>query len=262
MKPYIFKLLFIFLVFCIPIVAKSQTDLIQNLNNKAQIYNGGLDFNLYTFIENQGQWDEKVLFMAKAKSMTVWITNEGVLFDQIRENKSKNNGKHTEVDVISKVNYQRHVVALNYVNSSVFKLNKKSLKQNSFNINYFLGNDNTKHVAHAKQYEELLFENIYQGIDIRYYFDQGELRYDFIVEPGADPNQIEFEIDGEDTVRVKDNELIIETSLQPIIQKDLLSYQENKKNKIVSEFEIDGKYLKFNISEYDKSKILIIDPLT
>ena len=33
------------------------------------------------FIENKGQWDEEVLFLAKIGGMNAWITKTGVVYD-------------------------------------------------------------------------------------------------------------------------------------------------------------------------------------
>ncbi|MGQ9863634.1 MAG: DUF7948 domain-containing protein [Bacteroidia bacterium] len=47
---------------------------------------------------------------------------------------------------------------------------------------------------------EVTLQNIYQGIDLRYYSDQGRLRFDYIVHPGADPSQITFTFHGTPSV--------------------------------------------------------------
>ncbi|MGQ9863909.1 MAG: DUF7948 domain-containing protein [Bacteroidia bacterium] len=35
-------------------------------------------------------------------------------------------------------------------------------------------------------YKEVVLKEVYEEIDVRYYFDGGRLRYDYIVHPGAD----------------------------------------------------------------------------
>jgi hypothetical protein len=64
----------------------------------------------------------------------------------------------------------------------------------------------------------IIIHNIYDGIDIHYYFDKEEdgsigFRYDFIVNPGADINQIKFKLEGADKYEINsDGELVLHTS--------------------------------------------------
>ena len=36
-------------------------------------------------------------------------------------------------------------------------------------------------------FQGVTYKNIYPGIDLRYYTDNGNLKYDLIIHPGADP---------------------------------------------------------------------------
>ena len=57
--------------------------------------------------------------------------------------------------------------------------------------NYFLGNDPSKWRTNVPTYAKVRYESVYPGVDLVYYGTQGgELEYDFIVAPGADPNAI------------------------------------------------------------------------
>ena len=46
-------------------------------------------------------------------------------------------------------------------------------------------------------YAKVKYEGVYPGIDLVYYGNQeGRLEYDFIVAPGADPDQIAVSVEG------------------------------------------------------------------
>ncbi|MEO7961733.1 MAG: hypothetical protein ABIR19_09305, partial [Ginsengibacter sp.] len=80
--------------------------------------------------------------------------------------------------------------------------------------NYFIGNDKSKWATDCRIYKGVTYKNMYEGIDVRYYTDGGgNLKYDFIVYPGADVNKIAMKYSGADKLSVKDKELIISTSL-------------------------------------------------
>src|SRR4051794_25804377 len=56
--------------------------------------------------------------------------------------------------------------------------------------NYFIGNDRSKWRTNVTQYARVRVAEVYRGIDVVYYGNEGRFEYDFIVNPGADPRQI------------------------------------------------------------------------
>jgi hypothetical protein len=226
--------------------------LTEQLNNKP-----------FTFMENKGQWPKEVLFMANTKSLRAWITKKAMVFEQFEESKNASNNPFE--DTLRNKEIKTHVTGLEFVNPKQVKVQKFNPIITKYN--FLIGNDESKHAKDVAAYENVKIENIYEGIDMKFYFDNGELRYDYIVKPNADPNQIELEIKGGDSFRIVNGELIIETSLNPVIKKELFAYQKDKfdntkKNKVNSEFTLTGNKLKFNIGNYDKSQELVIDPIT
>jgi hypothetical protein len=62
--------------------------------------------------------------------------------------------------------------------------------------NYFIGNDPKKWRTNVPTYARVKFRNVYPGIDLVCYGNQnGQLEYDFVVAPGADPSRILLSID-------------------------------------------------------------------
>jgi hypothetical protein len=61
--------------------------------------------------------------------------------------------------------------------------------------NYFIGNDPTKWRTNVANYAQVKYQNVYPGVDLVYYGNQsGELEYDFVVAPGADPSAIRLDV--------------------------------------------------------------------
>jgi hypothetical protein len=62
--------------------------------------------------------------------------------------------------------------------------------------NYLTGNDPKKWRTNVPTYDRVRYENIYPGVDLVYYGKEGgQLEYDFVVAPGADPGAIALAID-------------------------------------------------------------------
>ena len=165
--------------------------------------------NKQFFIENKGQWPNEVLYLTNISGIDAWITLTGIVYDfyKLEEvpnfNAKKDNYKF---DKFEHENYYRigHVVMYKLVGSSVQPLTEGKQRQEAY-YNYFLGNDQNKYATNVGLFKEVLVKNVYDGIDIRYYFDQGSIRYDFIVNPHADVTQIKFYLEGTDKVYVIQN---------------------------------------------------------
>ncbi|MFC2101717.1 SBBP repeat-containing protein [Bacteroidota bacterium] len=225
------------------------------------------------FIENQGQWPEEVLYLTRIGGLDAWITKEGVVYDFYKIKEVEEVGQsniqfleETDPGIEKQKGMQRYgqVVKLQLQKSKT-PLLKPVQKQDGY-YNYFLGNDERKWASHVALYKEIKLENVYEDIDLKYYFDQGYLRYDYIVKPGGDPNEIKFELVGDDGHSIKPSgELVFDSRFGEIAQKELTLYQvvDGLKKKVSGEFVFDQKdnSFGFKIKNYDPSKELIIDPL-
>ncbi len=138
-------------------------------------------------------------------------------------------------------------------------------KKTSFYSNYFLGNDESKWASNVSSYEEMSYQNIYDGIDIKFYESGEQLKYDFIVEKGADPSQIRMNYEGADEVRMSGENLLIKTSVTDIIEEKPYAYQiiNGTKKEVKCRFHIDqDKKVSFHFPEkYDENYELVIDPI-
>ncbi|MFC2130266.1 T9SS type A sorting domain-containing protein [Bacteroidota bacterium] len=217
-----------------------------------------LNAKQFYFIENKGQWPEHVLFMAKSNSLRTWITKNSIVFEQFE---AVNRRVNPSVDMRGEPKpIKAHAVGLEFVNPA--KVIVKKGEPGPTEFNFIIGNDKSKHTSGCRQYSEVSVENIYEGIDMKYYFDNGELRYDYIVKQGANPDLIEMEIKGSDNFYIRNGEVVMETTLEPVVKKGLQAYQDNKQTNVNINFKITDNKLKFDIGDYDMTKELVIDPVT
>ena len=63
-------------------------------------------------------------------------------------------------------------------------------------INFFRGSTPDGWIRGLKSYARLRYRNIYPGIDLLFYGQEGKLEYDFVVAPGADPALIRLRLGG------------------------------------------------------------------
>jgi fibronectin type 3 domain-containing protein len=62
--------------------------------------------------------------------------------------------------------------------------------------NYFLGDDPDLWVRGARSFSEVLYRGIYDDVDLRFYFNDGMFKYDFVIDAGVDPGCIVLKYDG------------------------------------------------------------------
>lgn len=140
--------------------------------------------------------------------------------------------------------------------------------------NYFLGSDPKRWRANVPTYEQVRYQNVYPGIDLVFYGHQRELEYDFVVAPGADPNQIRLQFAGLHKLE-KDSrgDLILHAIGGQVRQPKPVIYQEVDGGRSL----IEGQYtllsrntgtnpfsiseVGFQMADYDVAKPLIIDPV-
>src|SRR5689334_17694065 len=114
--------------------------------------------------------------------------------------------------------------------------------------NYFIGNDPSKWASNCRIFQGITIHDIYPNIDVRYYSDNGTLKYDLIVRPGGDVSDIALKYTGADKLQVRNRDLVIGTSVGELKELSPYTYQFNEKGKT----EIGAKYaLKENTVRFD-----------
>lgn len=128
--------------------------------------------------------------------------------------------------------------------------------------NYFIGNDPGKWATGVKIYQGITLHDIYPNVDARYYSDNGQMKYDLIVRPGADLSQVALKYEGADGLSVENNELVVKTSVGRVRELRPYSYQflENGRQEVPNKYKVKDNVLRFDVKHYDKNSTLIIDP--
>ncbi len=129
--------------------------------------------------------------------------------------------------------------------------------------NYFIGSDPSEWASDVKVYSSLMYRDLYQNIDLKYYEANGHLKYDFIVKPGANLADIKMQIDHADEIKLVKGRLHINTSVNEIIEQRPYAYQmiDGHAVRVDVEFRLEESVVSFEIlGQYDPSIDLIIDP--
>ncbi len=153
-----------------------------------------------------------------------------------------------------------HSYKMEFLNSNINAIISKSGKSKSYN-NYFLGK-NVNWASRAYSYNEITYNNIYNGVNIIVKTNNAGIKYDYEVLPGANTSEIQIGYDGVDNLILKNGKLIIKTSIYDIIELKPYSYQiiDGEKKEIKTSYVLKNNIVSFKVGKYDKTKTLIIDP--
>ncbi len=146
------------------------------------------------FEANEGQTDSQVKYLARGRGYTLFLTADAAVL--ALQKPASAGPKRASIgsdpqDGGNKIGVLRMRLAGADRNTQV-----EGRERLSGISNYFFGNDPRQWHSNVANYAQVRYRGVYPGIDLVYYGRGGELEYDFVVAPGADPRRIGFELKG------------------------------------------------------------------
>lgn len=128
---------------------------------------------------------------------------------------------------------------------------------------YFLGNDPAQWRTAVPNFATVRYAGVYPGIDLVYYEKAGDLEYDWVVAPGADPQRIAMAFESAGQVRIdRQGDLVVRAAGNEYRHKKPVIYQEvaGKRVPVEGRWTLHGNEAGFHLGSYDRGKALVIDP--
>lgn len=200
------------------------------------------------YLENKGQWDSRAKFLARTDSLDVWLTNNGWVFDQ-----------SAIVEAPERKRIGRAVIA-SFIGAKSSPLQKINVLPGKMDFLF-----NNRKATDVRKYNEVFQSDLYPGIDLRNYFDGSSARHDLIVKPGANPSAIKLRLQGAEKLSLTPSgDVVVGKKDAGFTIKGLYAYQNqgSKKVQVPASYVLKGNTLSFKVGSYDKSKPLVLDPVT
>ncbi len=200
------------------------------------------------FIENKGQWNEDLRFVAGTSFGSIGI-GDGCIYYYIDSNMSA-----PTLDE-----------GTGYVVKVAFIGSEGGAPIGSIPLatryNYFIGNDKSGWATDVESYSSVVHEGVWAGVDLVYHNDNGKLKYDLILDAGADPADVRIKVDGIRELKVVDGSLYMVLDDRTVLTDSSLKvYYQEDGGIIDADFWVDGNTYGFMIGEHDSTKALVIDP--
>ena len=212
-----------------------------------------------TFIENKGQWADKIDFKLELNAGDVYFEGHTTTYNLFNKSIFGKAHRGEQTDSIIK----GHAYTTTLLNANDEYL---IIKENPYPhyFNYYIGTDESKWQGDVKAYDHNYFKNIYNGIDQTYYAKYGELKYDFIVSPEGNPYEIQIAYDGVENLKISKGHLIITTSIGDVMEQSPYAYQviDGVETRVNCKYVLKKNILSFDFPDnYNPSLELIIDPI-
>ena len=195
-----------------------------------------------SFEPNQGQTDAKVKFMAHGAGYSIYLSPGSATFSLERSD-------------------QAAVVRMDLVGANQAAGTEAQGKLPGI-ANYMVG---AKRTTNIPTYAKIRSHDVYPGIDLVYYGTQGQLEYDFVVAPGADPSRIRMTFAGATPAVDASGDLVLPLGGHDIRFRKPVLYQdiEGVRKPVSGRFTIAAKShdVAFQVDSYNRGRELTIDPV-
>lgn len=231
------------------------------------------------FEANQGQTDPQVKFFSRGRGYSMYLTSGGmVLALKPAETVSSGNVLNLppltsqratrslmhQLERASRAQKAPTVLRINLVGGAA-NPEVQGEGQLATRVNYFIGNDPKLWRTNVSTYAKIRYKNVYPGIDLIYYGNQGKVEYDFDLAPGADPKRIQFAVTGSDRLAVDDSgNLVLSKGAATVRFETPVLYQtiNGIRARVPGTYVLrDGTHVGFVVGNYDTTKPLVIDPV-
>jgi hypothetical protein len=154
------------------------------------------------------------------------------------------------------------------------------LEQLPGKVNYFVGNEPANWQTNIPTYAKVEYRDVYPGVNLFYYGNQGHLEYDFVVFPGSDPSVIQLAFEGTENIEVdSQGDLILRTAQGYLTMHKPLVYQEvagikkpiaaayvlnplsQNRDSVAKGDDQNGLSISMQVASYNFTRPLVIDPM-
>ena len=240
-----------------------------------------------SFIRNDGQLNEKVQYYEKGSGHSTYFTSEGVYLELIhsklsavgsgqvislpgnagRMGRQSSCSSDEKAEIVNinpespnpKSSIVNHKPETPNLESEVIRLIPLNANKNpeiiaegmqEGKINYFIGKDPEEWKTSISTYQSVVYKDIYENIDMKFYGNNRQMEYDIIVKPGADVSAVQISYEGTEGLNItEDGRMDIALKEGKVIQNKPYCYQEINGERV----DVEGQFKIINNNlEIDK----------
>ena len=223
------------------------------------------------FEPNRGQAPAEVKWLARGPGYQLFLGSEGVTM-VIHEPAAGPAGSNTNTPLqpagprLAPASLRYSTVQMKLTGSRAWG-NVTGLQPTGGVSNYIRGENGKDSLNGIPNYARLSVAGVYAGVDLVFYSQQGDLEYDFVVKPGADPKKIRLVFEGAERMRIDaaSGDLILTTaggSEVRQVRPKMYQQIEDRRVEVAGGYQLLGReQAAFRVGTYDRRRPLVIDPI-
>jgi gliding motility-associated-like protein len=218
-----------------------------------------------TFLANEGQWPERILYKGRSASANVSFLQDGLSFSVVKpeDEHEHDDGHKPEKDHHAEPEFI--VWNMTFVNADP-AMHVSGVHSRPSVTNYLSSPDPAAWVVHPMEYERVDYVGVYPGIDAQFHMVGLDLEYDYVIHPGGDPAAIRNSYAGIESLALGANgDLLIRTRYGEQKQRAPVCWQligGVRRSVNVDFVLINDSTYGFSVrGAYDPAVDLVIDPL-
>jgi len=220
------------------------------------------------FVENEGQLVDPVRFVSQGNGYQLFLTPQDAVLALNPVHRLDLSPAHRAAFFRNRramrANMKTSYVKVHLVNSNPGS-KIAGMEPAVGRVDYFLGSDRTKWRTRVPSFNRVKYSDVYPGIDLVFYGNQRNIEYDFVLAPGADPNAIALNVEGNHGLQVNAHgDLLVSVPGGTIEFRKPVVYQDSHgtRHEIAARYAVTADHrVKFALAKYDSSAPLVVDPV-
>ncbi|MFB9863469.1 DUF7948 domain-containing protein [Rufibacter immobilis] len=235
----------------------------------ATVTSAAPDARTLEFVENKGQWPQQVTYAADLPGGKMFLQATGFVYVLHEPISGAAHGKTPAAPAptartLPPANaVKQHAYAVTFLGANAAPPQQAQEATQGIR-NYYLGKDPKNWGSGARGFRKLRYSNLYKGVDLALYEQNGQLKYDLYLAAGTSPAQIQLQYAGATSLSLQNGNLHVETSVGNIIEHTPVAFQwiRNQKVAVPCQYQLQGQTLSFHFPKgYDPQHPLLIDPV-
>jgi Beta-propeller repeat len=193
------------------------------------------------FVKNVGQTDSSIRYYVDAPELRAGFANDSVVFQ-----------KHGQQ------------IRMRFADANP-NVRLKGLVPMSGRANFFVGDQPARSLTDVPMYQQIVYQDLYPGIDLTYSGSGATVKSEFVVFPGSDVGTIRLQYPDDCRISVgSDGDLVVRVGSTLLREKSLIVYQTIAGNRVpvIGRYQLLGLHtVGFQVGSYDVTQALTIDPV-
>ncbi len=216
------------------------------------------------YVANRGQWSGPILFKASFPNGAMFLQQDGITWSRLQDDAAEQVHEyiHWTPERKAEFNLRGHAWKMHFVDANPTAHTVGGAQRAEYH-NYFIGNEPSKWAANVPVFEGVRYSDLWPGVDLLWHSERAQVKYDLMLDAGADVARIVFRYEGLDGLSVdQEGNLLLRTSVGELTEMKPVAWYADDHAPLACSFVVHDDRVGFEFPKgHDASRAVVIDPL-